>query len=85
MQQFWKGAFKQDSASFHSTFWKAVENHQIGMMQYLVENPSHVDKFHDLKWSCLHTIAYTVHPKLITDKVTRKHHTSIFASVFLDI
>ena len=43
-------------------------------MQYIAENPSNVDKFDQAEWSCLHTIAYAIHPNLLTDsyKATRK-------------
>ena len=69
----WQKAFQNiDVESFQSTFWDCVENEQIGMMQYIAGKPSHIDKFDQVEWSCLHTIAYAVHPRLISDSVTRK-------------
>ena len=41
-------------------------------MQHLAENPANIDKFDQLQWSCLHTIAYGVHPELITHNATKK-------------
>ena len=42
------------------------------MMQYVAENPSNVDKFDQLEWSCVHTVAYAIHPQLLTNNVTQK-------------
>ena len=68
----WQGAFDNGSGHFHSTLCDSIEKEDIPMMHYLGENLSNVDKFDQLEWSCLHTIAYGFHPELITEDVPRK-------------
>ena len=69
----WQGAFEDRGGFFTSTCWECVESDQIEMMEYIGENPSGIHKFDKLKWSCLHTISYCIHPKLMTYNVKRKH------------
>ena len=72
IHRLWQGGFEKQDGFFHSTFWNSVKSGEIAMMQYLGGKPSNIDKFDQLKWFCTHTIAYAIHPRLLTDNVTFK-------------
>ena len=78
----WPGAVEYGDEFFTLTFWECVESDQIEMMEYIGEKPSGIDKFDQIKWSCLHTIAYCIHPELITHDV-RTWHLSTLKTLFL--
>ena len=73
IHRLWQGTFEHSGGFFTSTFWECVESDQIEMMEYIGEKPSGMDKFDQLKWSCLHTVAYCIHPELMIKDAESKH------------
>ena len=53
---------KQPDEFFLSTFRQSLKNGDIGMIEFLASKPPHISNFNQIEWSCLHTIAYVVHP-----------------------
>ena len=89
IHRLWQGVFDKEGRFFTSTFWEFVEKDEIGMMEYIGEKPSGIDKFDKLKWSCLHTVAYCIHPKLISMRYTtdnynvQQKHLNTLKTLFL--
>ena len=49
-----------DKNGFQSSFFKALNERDISMMQYLAQNPKFVPNFGKTKWTASHTIAFGV-------------------------
>ena len=75
LQPLWQGYWMHTTNSdcFLSTFQQSLLDGDVGMMEYLGNKPPHIPKFDQIKWSCLHTIAYAIHPLLkLKDKEKKK-------------
>ena len=79
----WQGGFTTNSGFFHSTFWNFVKRDQIEMIQYFGEKPAHIDRFDQIEWSCAHTIAYAIHPRLMSGSDATQKRLDTIKQVFV--
>ena len=88
IQLIWQGKWTKDNCNlssqcFLSTVEKSLRNNDVAMIQYLGSKPPHISNFDQIQWSCLHTIAYSVHPILMMNKDTEiKQATKTLEQLF---